>query len=254
MGFGGVIASDALIMAGIGPAPEAAAVESVAAGVDALLYPPDPDAMIAALDEALEAGRLARVDVDAAVHRLEALVRADGAVGAAGAGSPTARAGGTHAEGGARPWGRAEDRARARGWAAAVLRVPPGWPRPGGGIALEVVDDDEGGPYPAASREPLLRGARALLDDAPDAPLVVGVFADPRGWKGRAGLSSDARRRVETLVQRAREGGRACGIVLFGDPVRRRDLPGGVPVLEAWGGEAIMQEAVAAALAGRDRS
>ena len=77
---------------------------------------------------------------------------------------------------------------------------------------------------------------------------IVAVFADPRGWKGHAGLSETGRRRARDLVAGA--GSRPTGVVLFGDPAWSSDLPSGVPVLNAWGGEPLMQAAAGARIAG----
>jgi hypothetical protein len=116
---------------------------------------------------------------------------------------------------------------------------------------LVVVDDDEGGPYPAPSRAPLREGLRRrgiqLRTDPHDAATatLVAVFADPRGWKGRAGLSDRAVAAVRSALTRARARGAPAGVVLFGDPLLAEEIPPEVPVLCAWGGEALMQDAAA---------
>jgi beta-glucosidase-like glycosyl hydrolase len=240
LGFEGVIATDALIMGAIGSGPDEGALEPLEAGVDALLYPPEPDAVLAALVQAEASGRLSPSVLRAATDRVDALVRRAAA-----------------SEGGRGPdRSRADDLERARGWAEAAARVPDAWPCHAGRLKLEIVDDDVGGPYDPPPREPLVRalseaGLRTVGESSDDGPLVIAVFADPRGWKGRAGLSAEAADRVAAMVAVARAAARPTGIALFGDPVRASDLPAGVPVLDGWGGEWLMQEAVAALISRR---
>ena len=129
-----------------------------------------------------------------------------------------------------------------------------------GGVAVRfkqpevrVVDDDLGGPYPSPPRgwfaeELFGRGIAGVAGaDRGDAGSVriVAVFADPRGWKGRAGLSDDSR----SAVRKAVEGAGQVVSVLFGHPRMATQLPAGVPVVCAWGGERIMQEAAGRVLA-----
>jgi beta-N-acetylhexosaminidase len=78
MKFRGLIITDALEMGGIATLypPGEAAVRSVEAGADVLLMPPVPDAAIAALEEAVQSGRLTVARIDASVRRiLEAKAR-----------------------------------------------------------------------------------------------------------------------------------------------------------------------------------
>lgn len=72
LGFGGLVATDALMMGAITKMfPEGEAVVRAAmAGNDVLLYPADPLAAIDALDEALASGRLDEGLVDRAVERI----------------------------------------------------------------------------------------------------------------------------------------------------------------------------------------
>lgn len=238
LGFGGVVATDALIMDGIGPDPGQAGAHAVAAGVDALLYPPDVDAQLAALDEALAAGALPADRLEAARERVAAL---------------TARFGG------ALPvrFDGVEHRRLAKRWARATLQTTGGWPVRGTGVHLVIVDDDVGGPYPPPSRSPfreglLHRGFQLRTDPHdPVTPTVVAVFAEPRGWKGRAGLSAAAREAVRSALGRAHARGAPAGVILFGDPLLAEQVPPGTAIMEAWGGEALMQEAVAEELRSR---
>jgi len=264
LGFDGPVVTDALIMQGAtgGEGPVRAAVEAIAAGVDALLYPEDVAAVAAGVAEAIEEGVLAPARVDEAIARIESLAAGRGkAPAATGSGGSPPRLGVGGAE--------------ARRWAASVARRCVRWlpgaeasPELRAGVDLRVVDDDVGGPYPPPSREPLRRafGARsgaggdprgdgADVADAEGPTRIVAVFADTRGWKGRAGLSDDGRKAVREAIPAGTPTGRSEGgdavILLFGHPRTRADLPSGVPVLCAWGGEALMQRAAVDVLLGR---
>jgi len=72
LGFEGLVVTDAMDMGGITVrfAPGEAAVRAVAAGADALLMPPVPDAAFEALQAALKSGRISRDRLDASVRRL----------------------------------------------------------------------------------------------------------------------------------------------------------------------------------------
>lgn len=242
MGFGGVVVTDALIMEGAGRG-EAAVEGALAAGVDLLLYPPETVAVEEVVRRALAAGRLHPGEMAASRARVEALVTRLG-VGAPG------------------EWGAEEDRRRVLGWAARslVFSGPPLAAAPS--VTLTVVDDDLGGPYPAHSREPFLRTVRreglAVAEPGvvgagtgPGAVPLLCVYAEPRAWKGRAGLSAEARDRVRAWAATLPAGPEGAGglIVVFGGPRVASDIPDGVPALLAWGGEPLMQEAAALWLA-----
>jgi hypothetical protein len=130
-------------------------------------------------------------------------------------------------------------------------------------VSLTVVDDDVGGPYPTPPREVfpaalreagvqvLEEGVRREAGEPPHGrstvlPLLC-VYSEPRAWKGRAGLSREARARVRAWVQANQGQG---GVVAFGGPTLRADLPAGLPTLLAWGGEPLMQTAAALRIAG----
>ena len=72
MGFKGIIVSDALEMGGIaqGYSSGEAAVLALIAGADALVMPPDPDAVVKAVLAAVQSGRLTRARIDESVARL----------------------------------------------------------------------------------------------------------------------------------------------------------------------------------------
>src|SRR5712664_3525993 len=78
LGYQGLIVTDAMDMGGITVryAPGEAAVRAVAAGADALLMPPVPDAAFEALQAAVKSGRISKERLDASVRRiLEAKAR-----------------------------------------------------------------------------------------------------------------------------------------------------------------------------------
>jgi hypothetical protein len=119
-----------------------------------------------------------------------------------------------------------------------------------------VVDDDLGGPYPAPSRSTFLETLRAqgvevapLAEEAMAASLqgtrLIAVYADIRGWKGRPGLSAASRERL----RRALAGPGSSLVVLFSHPWNAKEVPPSIPVICAWGGEPLMQEAAARAVA-----
>jgi len=226
--FDGLVVTDALVMAAAAfdQASEAAvALDALDAGVDVLLYPREPLVVSDRLRHAVAAGRLDAGRVLASVERVAEAAERGGTVGGR--------------------WGEADDGRWAREVARRSLvwlRPPPDQPLdPGGGLVI--VDDDVGGPFPAPSRTPLreaLRGAGTVVGPNESAPSPwLAVFCDPRGWKGRAGLSPRAQRAVADAAPGA-------GLVLlFGHPRLAEAVPGEAPLLCAWGGELIMQEAAA---------
>src|SRR3989454_7462790 len=72
LGFEGLVVTDAMDMGGITVryAPGEAAVRAVAAGADALLMPPAPDAAFDSLQAAVKAGRSWKARLDASVRRI----------------------------------------------------------------------------------------------------------------------------------------------------------------------------------------
>ncbi|HEY8468735.1 MAG TPA: glycoside hydrolase family 3 N-terminal domain-containing protein [Longimicrobiales bacterium] len=235
LGFDGAVVTDALIMAGVlegGGGAENAAVRAVAAGCDALLYPEDPAAVASALDAAL-GERLPRARVEAAAARIDRLAERAAQIGA-----------------GPAECGRPEDRAWAVGIAERALRMVRGTPpRLPASVDLVVVDDDIGGPYPPPSRDAFPAALRAagieaveVAEPGPGRPALVAVYADIRGWKGRAGLSDRAISSIATILGAASD----ATVVLFGHPRLADELPDrAARVLAAWGGEPLMQEAAA---------
>lgn len=231
LGFGGLVVTDALVMEGfIEDMDEAAAaVEALRAGCDVLLYPQDTRAVVAAVSDAVEAGRLPRERVENALQRL---ARAAARV----AGPPTGE------------WGAEADRRWALDTALRTVHAVRGEPRlPAGPLCLHVVDDDLGGPWPPYSREALpvgLRAAGRSLGDGGTA--VIALFSDIRAWKGTPGISPDARARMRAHLAATPD----ATVLLFGPPRLADDIPEARHVLAAWGGEALMQEAAVAWLTG----
>jgi hypothetical protein len=120
---------------------------------------------------------------------------------------------------------------------------------------LTIVDDDIGGPYPAPSRDPLISSLRAggidvVLDTdrsvSGSGSSVVALFGDIRAWKGRPGYSATAKTAVRQALVGARDNDRM--IVQFSHPRLADELDVDVPILCAWGGEAVMQRAAARVL------
>jgi hypothetical protein len=104
-------------------------------------------------------------------------------------------------------------------------------------IELVVVDDDLGGPYPPGPSDLVERALAAGGLTGAGGSRIALVFAEPRAWKGRAGLAAESRAQLEGI-------GGADLIVLFGHPRLAAELPRGVPVLVAWHRQRLMQEAV----------
>lgn len=242
LGFEGLIVTDALIMGGVqGEGGEGqAATRALVAGCDLLLDPRNPAAVLHGIEVA--AGRsLPRAHLEGALARREHWAR----------------------------WAAPHDRARslqpsdhAEGLAVVdrtvhLLRgtIPPLGPR----IGVAIVDDDLGGPYAPPSREPLLHALRRAGVDAElemhpaggTRPLVIAIFGDIRAWKGRPGYSAGALDRVRQLVQGARATRRDVYIAQFSHPRLAAALPDDVPIVCGWGGDRVMQEAVARRLATR---
>jgi beta-glucosidase-like glycosyl hydrolase len=235
LGFGGLVVTDALIMEGVlkgGLDEPQAAVQAVAAGCDALLYPQDVAGVARALHAAVGSAL-------PAVRAIEAIGRIDAAA---------ARASDEDADD---AYGRPEDAAWVRELAVATLIVVHGAPRAAASTDVLIIDDDVGGPYPPPARDRFPRALRAAgrdvreVDEASaERDLVIALYADIRAWKGRPGLSADAKQRLGAAIERQP----AATVVLFGHPRLAADLRAGA-LLAAWGGEAVMQEAAARWLA-----
>ncbi|MEO8227065.1 MAG: glycoside hydrolase family 3 N-terminal domain-containing protein [Gemmatimonadota bacterium] len=221
-GFNGLIVTDALIMDGatVGKSEAEGVVDAIAAGIDVLLYPHDVRAVVEALNRARDAGIIPRE------RAADALARYERALAHVSRPAPAS----------APPAGAAEpiaDRLLDRGLYRAelpLLTAP---------IELITIDDDLGGPYAPSPSDWLPKSlAAAGVDLAPGGSRVVIVYAEPRAWKGRAGLSPAA---ITRLHDSAAD---AALIILFGHPRLMAELPGTAPVLVAWHRQRLMQEAV----------
>ncbi len=244
LGFDGLVVTDALIMEGVlgggedaATAEADAAVRALAAGCDALLYPRHVDAVVEALERArtgaVPDGRIAR----AAARVAAAAERVSERTGARAAETDPTRL-----------WGRDGDAEWARNVALRAVRRVRGRPSCPPAVEVLVVDDDVGGPFPVvAPRGELAAGLRAAGVDAVAVPaptgkrpVLVALFADIRGFKGRPGLSEAALETVASAIAAPL----GATVVLFGPPRIAEDAPG-AHVLLAWGGEPIMQRAAA---------
>jgi beta-glucosidase-like glycosyl hydrolase len=231
LGFTGLIVTDALMMEGSrgGRTPGRAALDAVAAGVDALLYPDDPPAVAEALSRAAQTDAALGRRIEEALDRLErAAARAEANL----LPDVEVRAGSSEALGDwlvARPLARGEVGSLA------------------GPLELVTIDDDEGGRYPPSSPVTEVAGTLRRLGAplGPGGDRVVLAFAEPRASKGRAGFGPAARARLDEASRGA------ALVVVFGHPRLAEEVPGGPPVLVAWHRQRLMQRAVARLLAGR---
>ena len=231
LNFGGLVVTDALIMAGASaaqPVP-AATVGAVAAGCDALLYPEDFSRVAAALDRAV-GGELSAARADDALAHYDAAVSQWGDLSyRADQGEPDLAAHAAFADGIA-------DRAAhlVRGDAPRI-RAP---------ITVSIVDDDVGGPYTVGPRDVFagtLRDAGVHIGkgETGNGKRVVLVYSEPRSWKGRADLGPRSRTALRRLVPGAQL------VVLFGHPRLAAQIPGTAPILLCWHGQPLMQRAAA---------
>ena len=239
LGFDGLIVTDALIMAGVleGRDEAAACVAAIAAGCDVLCYPTDVVAVARALEKAASRGELDRERLHRSLQR-----RQRRAQWAAGAESEAV--------------GALEDTHWADALALRTVHVVRGSPGTISSLLdVVIVDDDLGGPYPPPSRDPFLAGLRdcgadARVVDTPSGDgrrsTVIALFGDIRSWKGRPGYSATSRAAVERAMTAAPD----AVIVQFGHPRLTTEIPGTAPVISAWGGERVMQNAAARWLMG----
>jgi beta-glucosidase-like glycosyl hydrolase len=224
LGFEGIIASDALTMAGAGSgrSPGSVAVQAVRAGVDALLDAPAPTPMAAALEQEATRDPAFRQLLDAAIARLTHAAQ----IAPSNAGDFVPTTGSALALG---DWLLSQPPLRGT---LGPIRAP---------LNLIVIDDDLGGKYPPSSSSTLvaehLRELGVALGEGGSS--VVLAFAEPRGSKGRAGFSKQSSSAIEAA------GRDASLIVLFAHPRLVQALPPGPPVILAWHRQRLMQQAVA---------
>jgi hypothetical protein len=117
-------------------------------------------------------------------------------------------------------------------------------PALGTAVSVTIVDDDVGGPYTIPPRDVFIRELRGRGISVPQyaepgTRHIVLVYAEPRSWKGRADLGVRSLAQLERLVPQA------SLIILFAHPRLVGQIPGDVPVLCAWHGQALMQRAAA---------
>lgn len=227
LGFDGLIATDALLMDGAeGKGPGAVALAAIEAGCDLLCYPTDLRASVVTLEAAAEVG-------PQGPRIRESLARYERVVAEVQARTHT-EVGGTFT-----PDGIA-DALLARG----LRRGPVTGPLPR--IEVDLVDDDQGGKWPASPNTYLAdalheaeEGKGGSADDGAVRFTVLAAMAEPRASKGRAGFSAENRARLANLAPKADL------VVLFGHPRLCKEIPGDRPLLVAWHRQKLMQDAVA---------
>lgn len=226
-GFDGLIVTDAFIMEGAkaGKSEGDAAVASLAAGCDVLLYPGELAATLSAINTALNNGTLSAEQVSASLSRYDRAL-AQVAVATPGADFElTAEV--------------VADRLLERGLSRGTTDLR-------GGIRLTVVDDDVGGWYAPGPSDIVLRTLGKMgITEEHNGHRVVLAFAEPRAAKGRGGFGPESITRLSAVVPGA------ALTVLFAHPRLLEQLPPGGPVLLAWHRQPLMQAAVARWLTGR---
>jgi beta-glucosidase-like glycosyl hydrolase len=219
-GFEGLLCSDALMMGAVaGESPAALARRALEAGIDWLLYPPEPERVHAELAAALQSDPGLRATCERAAERLLALKRW------AIPGAPSAPAAAS-----------AAPIAEAVAGAAIVADPPtpprgPAWPDRAqwvvvldGGIgADEIVLGEELAPQAArelqvvdtaAGSDAVLAAIATVREKCARAWVACAVFSPVRAWKGRAGLSAAAREAVRVATADASE----AVLIVFSNP------------------------------------
>ncbi len=204
-GFDGVICSDALMMGAVaGGTPERAAEQALEAGVDWLLYPPDPTAVHRGLVAAIDDGRLDRARCERAAARLLRLkLWALRHHPAGRTNDPVALADRTAAAAiTARPANPPSDPHWADGAQWIVVldgEIEPEdvhfaeWLAPEAGDRMVVIDTTQGGEQ---TREKTALAQRR----ASDRSVVCAVLSPIRAAKGRPGLSELGREAVNAVT------------------------------------------------------
>jgi len=222
--FDGLIVTDALMMgAAAGGEPGSPAVRALQAGCDLLCYPADPVAAHAAIEKAIVDGTLSRERV------IEAIGGYEETLARVALPPRDLRRGGEAAVA-----TDLADRLIARG----LLRGDA--PRLGSPLDILIVDDDQGGAWPASPNNWVTHALQdASVALGPGGSRIVLAFAEPRASKGRSGFGAES---LEVLEGFARE---ADAVILFGHPRLAAQVPRGAPLLVAWHRQRLMQEAAA---------
>jgi hypothetical protein len=115
---------------------------------------------------------------------------------------------------------------------------------------VSIIDDDVGGPYTIPPRDVFMRELMSRGVNVPGYPdpgtrHIVLVYAEPRSWKGRGDLGARSVAQLERLLPQA------SLVILFAHPRLVAQIPGDVPVLCAWHGQALLQRAAAKWVTGR---
>ncbi len=222
LSFDGLIVTDALIMEGACRAKgEAdAAVQAVRAGCDLVLHPRDLSAVSNAIHQAQSRGEIPERRLHDAYLRYEqALERS--------ARSVTSRPAG--------PFSDVQEMAAALLERPMLRGAPPALTEP---LELVVVDDDADGPVEVSPCDVVEKFLQAEgVGIGPGGDRVVLAFAEPRGWKGRAGFGPSAQEALRAAVPTA------ALVVLFGHPRLAAHVPEGPPILLAWHRQRPLQKA-----------
>ncbi len=222
-GFGGVIVTDALMMEGarLSKGPGEAACRALAAGVDLLLYPEEPLAVIARLQAGVSEDEAFAMGVRESLMRWERAARTATASFAPGDEFPGL------------------DRLLAtRILAGGLIRGEE--PRLRTPVDLVVVDDDQEGTWPPSSPHLVAEALERIgVPLGGGGSRLVLVFAEPRAGKRRATLGPRARASLGDALPGSDL------VVLFGHRRIAGEIPGAGPVLVAWHRQRLMQESVA---------
>ncbi|HRZ10602.1 MAG TPA: glycoside hydrolase family 3 N-terminal domain-containing protein, partial [Gemmatimonadales bacterium] len=251
LGFRGLIVTDALMMgAAVKDAASNPSVRALAAGCDVLCYPADPQEAHDAITDAMATAALPEARVEEALVRYgEALLRAHSphpptpSPASGEGGRITTSAGVPPLQFLERGTGGEADAIGDRLLSLGMVRGKA--PRLKAPIELIIIDDDQGGAWPASPNdyvERALRGAGVPL--GPGGSRVVLAFAEPRASKGRAGFGPAS-------LDAFRKSTGAAAVIVFGHPRLAAEVPGDAPLLVAWHRQRLMQEAAARWLVGR---
>ncbi len=244
MGFRGAVVSDALMMGALEQvAAGERAARALAAGVDCLLYPPDPREAVRALARQVEEGTLpeatlgrARDNLEAALRLIEPTGQAAGEIPAPGAPDLALRA----ARAGLVRVG--EDVRPPSGRSLVLLLLD-------GGIARERVI------LPAVAAAPGRDFVWVVPEEGPSElppglgaypSVLLAYFSPVRAWKGRAGFSPEAARLAAALFRDRPD----ATLISFGSPFIVRDVPALRSALLAFGDVPACQMAVGEVLTG----